>query len=997
MSNKSKLTSLHAPWATLHNAGALIDVEFSVIPDTASDLAEAVAIAAVPGNRLLWPLVPGVMKVVDAVASDALAVISDDDGNFNVMKDANDASSDTLPLDFKQFEMPLSMTPHRPNTPHGAIRGQDYTVQDNTIVFPMWTDMSADVHDVQGDDAPKRYSTVLRGLKLDGSLDLRFSGPIHTAMMLGSSFSHNKGKAGGYLSEGDESDDWRQVPGPVAMLNCLGQHKPKADKYGKYGDADPSAGGMLVTYAGSILQSALPGGGINFYQANRVAGAFAVGHLASGITLKGGTAATDMGPIIVPYEPDPNFDKHFIGKHTGEDGREYGETAGRISTNAYFFNDFEQDGPLWFNSKPRPQSVRDYAGDFFQVHCVWNRNGFHRFGNEWRGGWWEWVVSVPISPAIPPFTGQPPEDDNPPPPPPPPPPPDRPVTGGGGGGAGGGSGSPPQRGRGSGGASDYRDPNRPWDIGSAPAMIPHWLAAYGRMDVALPPEYVSYINRRIDGYNYDPQDAQYFMQGATRFVEGTNPTPVRGQRWSNADTVSMLTAATGKTHRELMDAATVSLGWLDATSGESWLLSINNGDLDLDAIDSAGALDLIPRLFNSGRRLPRVTELDADPTADADVTEGYEVWDGWHNTSSGDVFICTDNTDGAAVWEEVPGSGGGGVTSVTGTAPIASSGGATPDISLNDNGVTFAKMQDIAASRLIGRRSGSAGDPEEISLGGGLSMAAAVLSNTAPSIWTRVGATATQSEYYERRRTHGGGQVVDEFIGPVAQWHDQFNNLQTDFSTGNTSTGQNVWHPTSTGEATGTWESISKSCGWVQASVALLSEGSSWAVWNGISNIKAGDGFTVNNRIEFRVDLSDESIPVGTFWRIGMFDNPDPAAVQNSVSLIAAVGVTNFLLEIMNGGGTVTIDTGVPLDNADHLLYLYCDGITCRGNLDGNTFSNDGTTSPVPTELMGYGKCCAMGWDGNEQTAFETPAIAELGDWRIMKVMPPYLNLIGGE
>lgn len=42
--------------------------------------------------------------------------------------------------------------------------------------------------------------------------------------------------------------------------------------------------------------------------------------------------------------------------------------------------------------------------------------------------------------------------------------------------------------------------------------------------------------------------------------------------------------------------------------------------------------------------------------------------------------------DGAA-WQVVGGGGGGGVTSVGGTAPIQSSGGATPDISLADSGV----------------------------------------------------------------------------------------------------------------------------------------------------------------------------------------------------------------------------------------------------------------------------------------------------------------------
>jgi hypothetical protein len=45
----------------------------------------------------------------------------------------------------------------------------------------------------------------------------------------------------------------------------------------------------------------------------------------------------------------------------------------------------------------------------------------------------------------------------------------------------------------------------------------------------------------------------------------------------------------------------------------------------------------------------------------------------------GTVYLCSDDTIGAAVWAVVA---VGSITSVTGTAPIASSGGATPDISI---------------------------------------------------------------------------------------------------------------------------------------------------------------------------------------------------------------------------------------------------------------------------------------------------------------------------
>jgi hypothetical protein len=43
-------------------------------------------------------------------------------------------------------------------------------------------------------------------------------------------------------------------------------------------------------------------------------------------------------------------------------------------------------------------------------------------------------------------------------------------------------------------------------------------------------------------------------------------------------------------------------------------------------------------------------ESASDPTADDDVADGYQVGQVWVNTSTGDTFILTDNTDGAAVW-----------------------------------------------------------------------------------------------------------------------------------------------------------------------------------------------------------------------------------------------------------------------------------------------------------------------------------------------------------
>jgi hypothetical protein len=67
------------------------------------------------------------------------------------------------------------------------------------------------------------------------------------------------------------------------------------------------------------------------------------------------------------------------------------------------------------------------------------------------------------------------------------------------------------------------------------------------------------------------------------------------------------------------------------------------------------------------------------PQVTDDSSKGFVVGSRW-SLDDGTVYLCSDDTIGAAVWAVVA---VGGVTSVTGTAPIASSGGATPDISIS--------------------------------------------------------------------------------------------------------------------------------------------------------------------------------------------------------------------------------------------------------------------------------------------------------------------------
>jgi hypothetical protein len=67
------------------------------------------------------------------------------------------------------------------------------------------------------------------------------------------------------------------------------------------------------------------------------------------------------------------------------------------------------------------------------------------------------------------------------------------------------------------------------------------------------------------------------------------------------------------------------------------------------------------------------------PQVTDDSSKGFVVGSRW-SLDDGTVYLCSDDTIGAAVWAVVA---VGGVTSVSGTAPIASSGGATPDISIS--------------------------------------------------------------------------------------------------------------------------------------------------------------------------------------------------------------------------------------------------------------------------------------------------------------------------
>ena len=94
------------------------------------------------------------------------------------------------------------------------------------------------------------------------------------------------------------------------------------------------------------------------------------------------------------------------------------------------------------------------------------------------------------------------------------------------------------------------------------------------------------------------------------------------------------------------------------------------------------------------------------------------------NVSAASRLLGRGSAAGAGDPEEI--TVGGGVefsataiqrSALTGDVTASAGSGAT---TVANNAVTFAKMQDITSDRLIGRDTAASGDPEEISVGGGL-------------------------------------------------------------------------------------------------------------------------------------------------------------------------------------------------------------------------------------------------------------------------------------
>lgn len=104
---------------------------------------------------------------------------------------------------------------------------------------------------------------------------------------------------------------------------------------------------------------------------------------------------------------------------------------------------------------------------------------------------------------------------------------------------------------------------------------------------------------------------------------------------------------------------------------------------------------------------PRKWLESADPTVDDDTTTGYNKLDIWLNQATSQIFICTDASDGAAVWLPI-GSGGGApvIFSVDGTITTLTSAAVpylvTQDLTVEswyiyaeDNGASSSTIVDV--------------------------------------------------------------------------------------------------------------------------------------------------------------------------------------------------------------------------------------------------------------------------------------------------------------
>lgn len=98
------------------------------------------------------------------------------------------------------------------------------------------------------------------------------------------------------------------------------------------------------------------------------------------------------------------------------------------------------------------------------------------------------------------------------------------------------------------------------------------------------------------------------------------------------------------------DCIVIELLASDPVSPSQGLMWYNTTDKCLRIYDGAVKQTLNAALDNMSAT--------ADPTVNDDVTFGYTVGSHWYNVSTDEVFVCLDDSDGAAVWRSTTAAGG---------------------------------------------------------------------------------------------------------------------------------------------------------------------------------------------------------------------------------------------------------------------------------------------------------------------------------------------------